>query len=326
MRRVVLGRLVVVLLALAAAAGTWFGLSATTFGASSFVRVYLEAVGRGDAAGALAMRGVTVPEGIRTDFLTGTALDGLAGLREVSVVAGGDGATLVTYTWESPLGDGVSTFAVERDGATLGVFPRWRFADSPVATLRLAVEHDERFRVAGVDARTGVAAAEPVDYALLVPGVYRVDHRSYYLRADALDVVADRPGSSYGATLDVQPGVTFTIAANAEAKAFLDACATQEVLFPTGCPFGHPIANRVASPPDWSIAEYPELTLEPALEFGLWRTAETPFTAHLRLDVQSLFDGSLSEFDEDVPASATFRFTILADDRTLRVEFVEADD
>ena len=41
---------------------------------------------------------------------------------------------------------------------------------------------------------------------------------------------------------------------------------------------------------------------------------------------QSLFDGSLSEFDEDVPASATFRFTILADDRTLRVEFVEADD
>ncbi len=223
----------------------------------------------------------------------------------------------------SPRGDGLSTFAVERDGATLGIFPRWRFAVSPVATLRLTVEHDDRFRVAGVPARTGGAAAEPVDSALLVPGVYRVDHRSHYLRADPLDVVADRPGSTHAAALDVQPGVTFTIAANAEVKAFLDACATQEVLFPTGCPFGHPIANRVASPPEWSIAEYPRLELEPGDAFGTWRTPETPFTAHLRVDVQSLFDGSVSTLDEDVPASAAYRVAILPDDRTLRVELLD---
>jgi len=311
--------LAVVLLALGIGAGSVFGLAATTFGASSFVRVYLEAVGRGDAAGALAIPGVTVAEGVRADFLTGDALDGVAALREVSVEAGDDGQTLVTYAWSSPHGGGVSTFAVERDGALLGVFPRWRFAVSPVATLQLTVEHDDRFRVAGVPARSG-AEDEPVDYALLVPGVYRVDHRSHYLRADAIDVVAERPGSELAATLDVQPGVVFTIAVTAEVHASLEACATQEVLFPTGCPFGHAIANRVVSPPDWSIATYPDIRLEPGDEFGTWRVPDTEFTPHLRVDVQSLFDGSVSTFDRDLPSSAGYVVTILADDATLRIE------
>jgi hypothetical protein len=311
--------LVVVLLALGTAAGAVLGLSATTFGASSFVRVYLEAVGRGDAAGALAIPGVTVSDDVRTDFLVGDALDGLVGLREVSVEPGDEGATLVTYAWSSPRGDGVSTFTVERDGATLGVFPRWRFAVSPVATLRLTVEHDDRFRVAGVPARTGVGA-EPVGYAVLVPGVYRIDHRSHYLRADELDLAAERPGSELGATLDVQPALVFTIAVTAEVNASLDACATQEVLFPTGCPFGQAIANRVVSPPDWSIAAYPDIHLEPGDEFGTWQVPAAELTAHLRVDVQSLFDGSVSTFDRDLPATAGYLVTILADDATLRIE------
>jgi hypothetical protein len=314
--------LAVVLLALGIGAAVVLGLSATTFGASSFVRVYLEAVGRGDAAGALAIPGVAVAEDVRTDFLTGEALDGVAGLREVSVETGDGGETLVTYAWNTPRGDGVSTFAVERDGTLLGVFPQWRFAVSPVATLQLTVEHDDRFRVAGVPARSGVET-EAVDYALLVPGVYRVDHRSHYLRADALDVVAERPGSELGATLDVQPALVFTIAVTAEVHASLDACATQEVLFPTGCPFGHPIANRVASPPDWSIAAYPDIHLEPGDEFGTWRVPDTEFTAHLRVDVQSLFDGSVSTLDRDVSTSAGYVVTILADDATLRIALAD---
>lgn len=323
MRRVVVTGVVVILCVIGVAAAVVAGLSATTFGASSFVRVYLEAVARGDAAGALGMPGVGIDDDDRLDFLTGDALPGLAQLSEVAVEPGDDGTTLVSYSWSSARGDGVSTFTVERDGATLGVFPRWRFAVSPVATLRLTVEHDDRFRVAGVAARSGVEAAEPVDYALLVPGVYRVDHRSTYLRADPLDLVVDRPSSQVGATLDVQPALVFTIAVNAEVKALLDACATQEVLFPTGCPLGHAIANRVASPPAWSIAEYPDIRLEPGDEFGTWRVPSTEFTAHLRVEVQSLFDGSLSTVDRDLPSSASWLVTILADDATLRIELAE---
>ena len=314
--------LVVVLVVIAGGVGAVLALSATTFSASSFVRVYLDAVARGDAAGALALPGVTVADDVRTDFLTGDALDGLIGLREVAVEPGDDGTTLVSYAWSSRRGDGTSTFTVERDGVVAGMFPRWRFAVSPVATLRLAVEHDDRFRVAGVAARSGVEA-EPVDYALLVPGGYRIDHRSTYLRADDVDVLAERPGSELGATLDVQPALVFTIAVNAEVKASLDACATQQVLFPTGCPLGHAIANRVASPPVWSIAEYPEVRLEPGDEFGTWRVPPTEFTSHLTLDVQSLFDGSVTTFDRDLPATASYLVTILADDATLRIELVD---
>ncbi len=312
--------LVVLLIVAALGAGVVSALSVTTFGASAFVRVYLEAIGRGDAAGALALPGVTVAEGARTDFLAEDALGGIAGLREVSVEPDDAGVTLVSYAWASPRGHGVSTFAVERAGATLGVFPRWRFAVSPVATLRLTVEHDDRFRVAGVPARTGTA--DPVDYALLVPGVYRVDHRSHYLRADPVDVAAERPGSELGATLDVQPALVFTIAVTAEVGASLDACTTQEVLFPTGCPLGHAIADRVVSPPRWSIAEYPEVHLEPGGQPGRWRVPAAAFTAHLRVDVQSLFDGSVTTFDRDLAASAAYLVTILADDATLRIELL----
>lgn len=319
MRRAVGTWLVVVLLVIATGAGAVLALSAATFGASSFVRVYLEAVGRGDAAGALTLPGVTVAPNTRADFLTGEALDGLVGLREVSVDAGDDGTTLVTYAWSTALGDGVSTFTVEPNGATLGVFPEWRFAVSPVATLRLTVEHDERFSLAGVAAESGVAAAEPVSYALLVPGVYRVDHGSAYLEADALDVVAARPASTLGATLDVQPARTFLDAITTEVHASLDACAKQEVLFPTGCPLGRAIANRVVSTPEWSIVEYPTLEVEPASEFGVWLVPPAEVVSHLKVEVQSLFDGSISTHDEDLPVLVSYLVTILPDDATLSI-------
>ena len=83
--------------------------------------------------------------------------------------------------------------------------------------------------------------------------------------------------------------------------AYLDECATQEVLFPTGCPFGQPIENRVVSTPEWSIADYPDIRIEAGGEFETWVVPTTSGTAHLVVEVQSLFDGSVSTFDEDVP-------------------------
>ena len=316
-RRAVVAWVVVVVLALGAGTGAVVALNATAFGAAGFVRVYLEAISRGDAAGALSLPGVTADTRLRDDFLTDDALAGPTALREITVAPGPGGTEIVTVAWTRGATDAVSSFTVERIGSRFGLFPEWAFAVSPIATLQLTVDHDPRFDLNGLAA----TAAEPAAFAVLVPGVYRLDHHSRYLEAAAVDAVVDRPGSEIGATIDVQPADGFLEQISSQVDDALDACVTQEVLFPTGCPMGHAIADRVASTPAWSIVEYPEPTVEPGGEPGTW-VVDAPFTARLVVDVQSLFDGSVTTFDEDLPVAAQYLVTIGADDATLSVRLV----
>lgn len=319
MRRAVVSWILAVALLAGAATGGVLVLGGTLFGAAAFVRVYLEALARGDAAGALSLPGVVVDADTRTDFLVDAALPGL-GIGAVEVVSS-DGVTeVVTVEWTSEHGEGVSTFDVARTGSRLAIFPAWEFAVSPVATLRLAVEHDARFELQGVPADTGVAAADPVAFTLLVPGVYRVDHRSTYLRADAVDIDATRPGSEVGATLDVHPAAAFVEQVDADIRSALDACVDQEVLFPTGCALGHAVANRVVSAPDWSIVDVPPPTIEPGLEFGTWVATASDVVTNLRVDVQSLYDGDVTPYDEDLVFTVRYRVTIRPDDLTLTLD------
>lgn len=318
MRRAVVAWVVAFALLVGAAAGAVLVLNATAFGAAGFVRVYLEAIARGDAEGALGMPGVIADPRLRDDFLVDDALAGVTGLREVSVTPGDDGTEVVTFAWTRGETEEVSSFEVERVGSRLGLFPEWRFAVSPVATLRLTVEHDERFEINGV-AATSDAGDASVDYAVLTPGVYRVDHRSTYLRARTVEVVADVSDAVVEATLEVLPGDALREQIVTDVHDHLAACATQEVLFPTACPLGRAIPNRVVSTPEWSIVEFPELTVEPGDEFGTWLVPPADGVAHLTVEVQSLFDGSVSTLDDDVPFTASYLVTIEADDTTLRI-------
>lgn len=319
MRRAVVAWVVLFAIVIGAGAGAVLVLNATAFGAAGFVRVYLEAIARGDAEGALGMPGVSAGPELRDDFLVDAALAGVTGLREVSVVAGREGTEVVTFAWSVGDDESLSSFTVERTGSRLGLFAEWSFAEPPIAALELTVENDQRFDLNGVAASSGVAAAEPVAYAVLVPGVYRADHTSTYLRARTVDAVADTPGSPIEATLQVLPTDDFRDRLTVEVHEHLTECATQEVLFPTACPFGRPVANRVASTPGWSIVEYPELSLEPGVTFGTWLVPPADGIAHLTVDVQSLFDGSISTLDEDVHFDASYVVTIGADDTTLSV-------
>ncbi len=151
------------------------------------------------------------------------------------------------------------------------------------------------------------------------PGCTASTIDSTFLRADAVTVTAAEPGARLEATLDVQPAAAFVEKLTADVHELLGACATQEVLFPTACPLGQPVNDRIASVPEWSIVEYPEISIEPGEQFGTWVVPGSPFTAHLVVDIQNLYDGSVRTFDEDLPFVARYLVTILADDETLRV-------
>jgi hypothetical protein len=304
MRRALLPWLIAVGIAVLAAAGTVAVLNATTFGASSFVRVYLDALARDDVADALTLPGVH-PSTSGADAPSAALLhDGtLAGLRDIRITGDEDrdGVHLITVDWTVPQGSGTSSFQIERIGTRFGLFPEWGFAVSPMATIALTVAHDPRFTVNGVDEVSGVRANTPVSYAVLVPGVYSFGHSSRYLTAVPDVVVADTVNQTLRATVDTQANTAFVATVSSLVNNTLRECATQKVLFPTGCPFGQSVDDRVSSTPAWSIVAQPQLAIVPGTAFGSWAIPAAPGTAHLRVGVTSLFDGSASTFDQDVP-------------------------
>jgi hypothetical protein len=318
MRRV-LPWIVAFVLAIATGGGTIVALNATVFGPGDFVRVYLDALARGDAESALALPGVDAA-GADDLLLDDDVLTGLTAMRQVSDDDLGAGRHRITFEWTAPAGSGTTAFEVERVGTRLGLFPEWGFAESPVARLTLDVLHDQRFSANGIEENTGRDEAGAVEYAVLVPGSYVFGHDTLFLRADDVTVLADEVGAVLDATVDVQAGPAFASTLADEVRDHLQECTTQHVLFPTGCPFGQAISNRVVSDPVWTMVTFPDLEIEPGDEFGTWQAGPANGTAHLVVDVQSLFDGTVSTFDADIFFAVTYIGRIDGDTLSLTEE------
>jgi hypothetical protein len=171
------------------------------------------------------------------------------------------------------------------------------------------VSHDDRFSVNALQASTGLDEEGVVDYALFVPGSYEFGHESSFLAADPQTLVIDSPAVGTELTIDVEANEQFIDEVQSAVDASLDACAAQPVLFPTGCPFGYPVENRVVSTPTWSIVAYPVIQITAGDEFDTWLVPATVATAHLVVDVQSLFDGSVSTLDDDVDFEVDYLIT-----------------
>jgi hypothetical protein len=312
MRRAILAWVAAFLIAVLAGAATVVVLNATVFGAGGFVRVYLDALARGDVSGALSLPGVDT-RGVDAALLQSGTLAGLSDIHQL-----GDeeraGAHWVTVGWTSGHRSGRTTFEVKRIGTRFGLFPEWGFAASPLATISLSVRNDTRFTLNGVQEVNARPSDKPADYAVLVPGSYTFSHRTALLTAEPHTVIADTVGENLTALIQPQADAAFVARVTAQVRKQLDACAKQTVLFPTGCSFGQPIPNRVSGAPAWSIVSYPPITIAPGSQFGTWAIPSTPGTAHLKVAVTSLLDGSVSTFDQDVPFQLRASITLGADD------------
>lgn len=312
MRRAILLWLAALVIAVLAGAALIVVLNATLFGAGGFVRVYLDALARGDVSDALTMPGVDT-RGENTTLLQDGTLAGLSDIHQLSDNER-DGAHWVTVAWTSSAGSSTTTFEVRRIGTRFGLFPEWGFAASPLATVSLTVRNDARFTVNGAQEVSSSRSDKPVDYAVLVPGSYSFGHRTALLTAVPDVIVADTAGEELSAYVQPEADAAFVDAVSAQVHKQLDACTTQTVLFPTGCSFGQSIRNRVSGTPVWSMVSYPRITIVPGAQYGTWEIPATPGTAHLKVAVTSLLDGSQSTFDQDVPFRLQATITLGADD------------
>jgi len=300
--------------------GTIVALNSTLYSAAGFVSSYLDSLARHDVDSALAMPGVEHPPDALPDLLVADALGKLSSYELVSDEAVGIDHTLrfkVHFVGEI---EKEIEFWVEHTGPRLGLFSGWKFSRSPIGVLEATPHNAADFKVNGVDVTSADGPGQPARFQVLTPGVYSLTHESKYLEAARTTFLAENSAWVTEAMLNIQASPAFVDQVNVELAEYLDDCATQKVLLPTDCPFGKHMSNRIEGEPAWSIAAYPEVSIEPAPgEPGVWMVPSTPAAAHLTVDVRSLFDGSLSTFDEDVPFDVSYTITFPGDGSLLIV-------
>lgn len=288
--------------------GVVSALNTGLYSAGGFVGRYLEALERSDIAAALTMPGVTVPAGASDVALTRQALRGPAAHRILRVTEDTDGGRTVTAEYELGSRTFRTDFSVRPAAPLFLFFSAWRFAETPVAVLTVEVRNDTGFRLNGVPADAGGDGV--AELAVLTPTLAVLDQDEEYLQADEVPVpVVSRAGAR--AAVEVRASDEFVASVQDEIDAFLDDCAAQQVLQPAGCPFRRVVDDRILDRPQWSITAYPEIDISPA--DGGWLVSPTPAIAHITVDVVSLFDGSVSTLDEDVPFEVSYRIELRDD-------------
>jgi hypothetical protein len=292
--------------------GTVTVLNLTLYSAPGFVSSYLDAVARNDVDGARSMPGVTASATGTDELLAPAALASLTDVHLVTDTDDGGGRHTVLYGYTVGGSKGTSSFVVEHTGSRLGVFSAWRFVDSPQSVLSVTVQHGSGVEANGV-ALPRITAGRAHAYRVLTPSRIVLSHSSTYLGAAKVAARVDEPASVAEVTVDIQANPTFVREVQKQLNRYLAACTTQKVLLPTGCPMGEQITDRLQDAPTWSIVSYPIVTIVPGSTAGAWQVPETGALAHLTVKVKSIFDGSLSTVDNDVPFTVRYLITFAAD-------------
>lgn len=296
---------------------------------TAFVLDYLDLLAEGRATDALLVPGVTatstdlaaahLPADASGALLRHDTLTPLSDVEAVAEETAEDGTTLVSVSYRVGGHAGETTFEVEPDDGDGGLLPRWRFAESPLAVIELAVRGSMQFDVNGftIDKRQvspDGADADPLDPVPMLafsPGLYSITVDTAATTSPGVAVLSDTPLAEIPVSFQAQPTDKFVKVVQDEVDAFLADCATQKVLQPTGCPFGYYVRNRIVDAPSWSIEENPVVTLEP--DGAGWAITRTQAVAKIDVQIQSIFDGSIFDVSELVPFFLAGKITILPD-------------
>ncbi len=314
MRRVLISWLVGFAVLIAAFVATVTILNETVFSAHGFVSSYLDALNRHDATTARELPGVRAPAGVATTLLTDDALGTITNIHLEHDTAGPDGVHSVEFSYRLGTLKEASTYQVVQARSYLGLFSRWAFAKSPLATVAVAAPHDPRFRVNGTDVVRTVPSTQSQPYVVFTPGLYVFDTKTTYLVATPVQVPVTEPASVTPVRVEAEANALFVSEVRKELARYYAKCATQTVLLPTSCPFGKSFSNRVVSTPAWSMVSDPAVSIVPLGNTGNWLVPEATGTAHLVVKVQSLYDGSISTFNADVPFTVSYDISVGTDD------------
>jgi hypothetical protein len=101
-------------------------------------------------------------------------------------------------------------------------------------------------------------------------------------------------GDTTSLRLQIRPSLALIDTTVDAVESFLNDCVAQAVLQPVGCPFGVSIDDRVIGTPQWQILDYPVVELTLGADRAAWSMSAQGGVAEVTIEVQSLFDGTLS--------------------------------
>ncbi len=147
----------------------------------------------------------------------------------------------------------------------------------------------------------------------MAPAAYTLGHDSLLLTGGPARTVVDTPTAVVPVAFDVQPTPELTRQVHDQLTGFLDACATQRVLQPAGCPFGIALDDRLVDEPTWAMLDIPRVVVVP--NAGEWQSPPASGSARVAVTVQSLLkSGKTKTVDKTVPLSVRLRIEIRPDE------------
>ncbi|MFQ4148687.1 hypothetical protein AAGW05_08330 [Arthrobacter sp. LAPM80] len=286
--------LLIFMLAVAASIVTISMVNSKDFGPESTVANYLGALKEGNGAKALGLLRAKVPGG-NAAALNGAALalsqKPLKNVTIAEAVAAPGNKKLVTVSYtvaDAPLS---TDFLLTRGPRQWLFFDSWEMTPTTLPTINASVVNANTARINGADANMPNSRNS---FVVFYPGSYELEYRSPLFAAPPVtrtvtgpDMPVPAVGLATGPTSDLLAQVDGTI------RKYLDACAKQAVLMPTGCPMSNVTDNRVTSAVAWKVLEYPAITISPF--GGQWILAPLSVKTQVQYQEQDLFTGLESE-------------------------------
>lgn len=295
--RVAAGWATAIVLLLALAIGGAIVANRLLFSPQHLVVTLQQHLAAGEGAKALGLMDATVPKGDGvaldgdvlkatqhniTDFTTdkAVAVDGEPDLRTVTAHYKAEGV------------DQESNYTLRHTGKTWFFFDTWAFEPVTLPTVKIKANTVNEVNVneQSIPLKAGVTTL-PVFYPAILDASFTTKNFS----ADTRGVVVTGLGKDpVEIALKTEPTKEFVAAINSKVRSYLDDCATQQVLMPSGCPFAYNTTARVdSSSIQWSIDTYP--TIEVTYYNGSWVLSPLDVTASVDLVEQDLRTGSKAE-------------------------------
>ena len=273
--------------------GLWFGavfwLNYTVFSPGGYVQSYLSALEEGKFGEAAARAGLSElppalpdPDALLTEVVIGQSL----AINDTEVVVSAQ------YVLDGI--PSVSLFTVARLPRVLGLFDRWEFAAAPQAMVSASVQGADDVVI------NGVTLAEDMTrdgVGLLYPGRYTVSWASAWLEADTVDLALESDRAET-IRLFATPTPDLVSRATDAVTTYLTSCQDQEVLQPSGCPFGVTLTDRVVGDVVWEVSTPPRVVLAMRDDETTWQVSALGGEVTLLVSLQSLFDGTIEEYTE----------------------------
>ena len=269
-------------------------LNLTVYSPARSVQLYLSALEEGRFGEAAGIAGMSRVPSVLPEPSGSLSDPRVVGTR---TLASGNVVVLAEYVLQGDTESSYFTLKPEQD--VLGLFNTWTFSSDPTAQLVYSVIGDERVDVNDVRlelSTLGVPASTPV----LVPGVYEASLTTPWVAAPVTLARVTQTDVEYPLRLRAAPTNELKDTATTAIESYLEGCVAQEILQPVECPFGISISDRVVGVPSWTVLDYPVVSVTLGADRESWDVLAIGGVVEVTVSVQSLFDGTISEYSEIV--------------------------